>query len=206
MRPTGVAVAVDIGGVIVQHGDGEGAGFLDEDTFLQAREVEGSYAALEQLVRVYGQENVFILSRARENVSRRSVEYFMHTRLVERTGVDPQRILFVRERAEKRDVMARLGIGLLIDDTWTVIRHVLEETKTGRAVWFGCGNSPARRRKDRKVVPKNHRNRIALCVGWPDTLITLFSTYPSSRIPQDAPQNVTTSTIPIPQCSPPLSP
>lgn len=181
MRPSGVAIAIDIGGVLVQHGDADGPGFLDEETFLQAREIEGAYAALELLIRVYGQENVFILSRARENVSRRSLEYFAHTHLLERTGMDPQRILFVRERSDKRAVMAKLGIGILIDDTWTVMRHVLEETKCCRTIWFGCGRTPALRRKERRIVPKEFRNRITLCMGWPDTLVTLFSTCPSSR-------------------------
>lgn len=121
VRPTGKAVAIDIGGVIVQHGNDSGPGFLDEETFLDAQEVAGAYAAIQQLVRFYGVENVFILSRAREHVSRRSVEYFMHTKFIERTGIDPRRILFVRERADKRLVLDRLNIGLLIDDTWTVL-------------------------------------------------------------------------------------
>lgn len=184
MRPTGKAVAIDIGGVIVQHGNDSGPGFLDEETFLDAQEVAGAYAAIQQLVRFYGVENVFILSRAREHVSRRSVEYFMHTKFIERTGIDPRRILFVRERADKRLVLDRLNIGLLIDDTWTVIRHILEETTNGRAIWFGGGSTPAARRKQRKLVPKAFHNRITLCASWETTLLTLFSTYPPSNVPE----------------------
>lgn len=132
-RPTTAAsvrkIGLDFGGVIV---GGEEAGTAEsqrqpgcensDDTtmfgenYLQTPEVPGALHAVRAIVLAYGAPNVYVVSKARREMRRKTSEWLDCTGFCDRSGLWRCNVLFCRERVDKGPIAEKLILGAFVDD------------------------------------------------------------------------------------------
>src|SRR3989338_6047305 len=119
-------LGIDVGGVIISRGHHE-----SRDTtfftgnYLETPPVVGAFDAIRRLIEEkFGQDNVFLVSKAYPKTQRKTLEWFDAQGFYQKTGINPQNVLFVLERAEKEAVCKKLGIDYFIDDRAEVLYHL----------------------------------------------------------------------------------
>lgn len=122
-RPVG-GLGIDIGGVIVVRvNDGSELSFFG-DRFLENPPIEGAFEGIRRLGEERFGEDVYLVSRCRDETRRRTLLWLDHHDFWQATGLTGDRLHFCDERHEKDLVCARLGIDFFIDDHMDVLRQL----------------------------------------------------------------------------------
>jgi len=110
-------IGLDFGGVIV-NGEAtmEKSDTMFGENYLESPEVPGTSSAIRLIVDVYGAPNVYIVSKARQEMRRKTSEWLDHTEFCERIGLWRCNVLFCRERGHKGPIAEKLGISAFVDD------------------------------------------------------------------------------------------
>lgn len=119
-------IGVDIGGVIIKEIKAEGGLAHIDENFLEVPPVEGAFQGVAELVRVFGPENVFLISKARVEVQGNCRQWLAHYQFFDETGVLEENLHFCLERSGKRELCKQLLITHFIDDKLEVLSHVLD--------------------------------------------------------------------------------
>ena len=166
-------VGVDIGGVIIEHVETSDVpmALLSASRYLEAAEVSNAMEGLACLVRRFQPANVWIVSKAGPEIQQRSLHWFEHHDVYDRTGLLRQNVVFVRKKRDKAAVINAKHITLMIDDSISVLRPILCETPA-HVIWFGkrCCD-----RKHRKVLPKEDRQRVTSISRWTDIITFVWN-------------------------------
>lgn len=109
-------IGIDIGNVIIG-GAGADTSFFSDD-FLLTPEVSGAFDAIAALTVHY---DVWLLSKCGQKVQDKTLIWLSKHLFFEQTGVDPQQVLFCRQRSEKAGIAQGLGLSVFIDDRLDII-------------------------------------------------------------------------------------
>jgi hypothetical protein len=112
------ALGIDIGRVIISAGSGRSdTSFLDGDldAALRTPPSEAAFTSVARLVSDFG-GRVWLVSKAGPRVQDRTRRWLDHHQFWRETGVQPSRLRFCRERAEKAVIARSIGLTHFIDD------------------------------------------------------------------------------------------
>jgi hypothetical protein len=114
-------LGIDIGGVIVARGEG-----LEDTNFFGSRPMDtpplpGAIDAISVLAGARFADRVHLVSKAGPRIAGISLQWLHQSGLLTRTGLTEREVHFVRERFEKAEVCARLGITHFVDDRLSVL-------------------------------------------------------------------------------------
>jgi len=173
-------IGIDIGGVLTRDGGDQTrdrSGDWGSDW-----EAPGAFEGVRQLVGVFGPSNVFLVSKASEDMQRQTKHWLDQTKFCEVTGVPPKNIEFVRSRdgpEGKGEVASKLGLSHFVDDNFQCLKSVfcdkdgnsgdVVERFKGVLVHFakgGCGSVPPRIRESR--IPDRMRDYYMPVANWAD--------------------------------------
>lgn len=117
-------LGVDIGNVIMA-GDNDAlfgpVGSYSEERMLAIPEVDDAASTINRLVRLFGSENVWLVSKAHKNTEAKTLRWLEHRAFCGRTAILPRHIWFCRERPEKAIICQILGIAHFVDDRADVL-------------------------------------------------------------------------------------
>ena len=122
-------LSVDFGGVIndgSSHPSGDDTAFLSggPDEAMRTPIMAGAVESLARLNDRFG-GRVWIVSKCGPRIQARSEQWLDHVHFFERTGVDPSHVRFCRQRPEKADHCAELGVTHFVDDRADVLGHLV---------------------------------------------------------------------------------
>lgn len=103
---------------------------VEEDTVISDQDdisVE-CFEAVGKLVKHFGPQHTFIVSKASANMVRRTRLWLKKQLFYEKTGVLPDNVYFCTERPQKAEIVDVLGISHFIDDRWSVLKNMTECT------------------------------------------------------------------------------
>ena len=117
-------LGIDVGRVLISPGDESSPdtsfiGGSPEDA-LRTPAYDGMFEELPGLVAQF-RGQVWIVSKCGARVRQRTLDWFAHHSFFERTGIDPVRVRFCRERPQKAGICAELGITHFVDDRLDVL-------------------------------------------------------------------------------------
>jgi hypothetical protein len=128
-------LGVDVGGVIIDRvAEGSDTSFFGSQPLLTPS-VEGVFEALEVLAGGPFEGRVHVVSKAGPKVAGNTRAWLEHHELFRRTGIPAGNLHFVRKRADKAPVCARLGVTHFVDDRLDVLGHL--ETVAHRYLFLG---------------------------------------------------------------------
>jgi hypothetical protein len=115
-------LGIDIGNVIMA-GDNDalfgsgpmGAGY-SEEAMLAMPEVDGAIEAVGRLVQLFGEQNVWLISKASRNTEAKTHRWLLYNSIYSRTGLLETHAWFCRARPDKAVICEFLGIGWFVDD------------------------------------------------------------------------------------------
>lgn len=110
-------IGLDIMGVIIPKAV-EG-GTLKE--FLSCSALPGAIESIEKLVKLYGNDSIFIISRCPEFAEKAILRWFDEHDFFDKTKFNRENIFFCREQAEKAPIAKRLSLSYFIDDKESVL-------------------------------------------------------------------------------------
>jgi len=143
--PPARKIGLDFGGVIVGGEAGtmenQPGGNSDDTTmfgenYLESPEAPGASRAIRSIVLVYGARNVYVVSKARQEMRRKTSEWLDRTGFYDRTGLWRCNVLFCRERVDKGPIAEKLGLGAFVDDKEPCLT-CMPDTVSLRLL-FGC--------------------------------------------------------------------
>jgi hypothetical protein len=122
-------LGIDIGRVIVGAADENGhadTSFLSgsETAALETPPVEGAFETIASL-HAQLEGRVWLVSKCGPRIQALTRRWLAHHGFHEKTGLSPEHLRFCRERREKRDHAARLGLTHFIDDRVDVLSHLV---------------------------------------------------------------------------------
>ena len=103
---------------------------VEEDTVISDQDdisVE-CFEAVGKLVKHFGPQHTFIVSKASANMVRRTRLWLKEQKFYEKTGLLPDNVYFCTERPQKAEIVDVLGISHFIDDRWSVLEHMTKCT------------------------------------------------------------------------------
>lgn len=107
-------LGLDYGNTIVGPESGE---HLTEDKTGPANFAKpGAIMAISKLIAVFGEENTFIISKARPRTQEKILAWLKDNEFYKKTGFLPANIRFCLERREKAAICKELNIDIMIDD------------------------------------------------------------------------------------------
>jgi hypothetical protein len=109
-------IGIDIGNVIVG-GGGEDTSFFS-DNFLKTPKIDGAFEAIQSLAEEF---DVWLLSKCGQTVQDKSLAWLLHHDFYKTTGVNPEQVIFCRQRNQKAGIAKNLGFRAFIDDRNDII-------------------------------------------------------------------------------------
>lgn len=136
-------IAFDIGDVII-----------DKKT---RQPIDESYMSLRLFIEKFKSDNIFIISKARNEWITKNKELLKDTLFYELTGFDIKNMYFVDDYEDKAILCNKLKIDYLIDDSVKVTRFLIHQTNT-IPIWY----SP----QDTKCITSNELNKTIIAKTW----------------------------------------
>ncbi|WP_299614949.1 hypothetical protein [Pelagibius sp.] len=118
------SLGVDIGGVVIARVDPRSDTSFFGDNYLETPAVPGAIEALRRLAEERFGENLFLVSKCGLKTEQRTREWLSHHLIYARTGLDPERLHFCRQRHEKAPICKALGITHFVDDRLEVLGYL----------------------------------------------------------------------------------
>mmetsp|Transcript_101645 Transcript_101645/g.152322 ORF Transcript_101645/g.152322 Transcript_101645/m.152322 type:complete len:180 (-) Transcript_101645:292-831(-) len=117
----------------------------------------GAVSMIRHLVHKFGPSNVFIVSKAQPSMQMRIQEWLDGQSFYSQTGLLRDNTIFVREYADKAQVVQALGISVFFDDSNKVVRALSPLPGIRRIFWMH-----ARDTRLIRLVAKEDRFKIAM--------------------------------------------
>lgn len=124
-------IGIDIGGVIISKNggdddDGEGEIFFG-DNWMQAPLEYQVVEVISELITsgIFNAEDVFLVSKCGNNFRQKTMQFLEAKNFFDSTGILKANVRFVAERHEKAGVCDELKITFFVDDSLTVLRHLI---------------------------------------------------------------------------------
>lgn len=117
-------LGLDIGGVIVSKATRNSDTSFFGDRPMDTPPVPGAVAAISAMAAGRFAGRIHLVSKAGPKIEAITRAWLAHTGFLELTGIGPDQVHFVRERADKEPVCRRLGVTHFVDDTESVLNHL----------------------------------------------------------------------------------
>jgi hypothetical protein len=158
-------LGVDIGGVLIQRAADD-----DDTSFFGARPMDtppvaGAFEALAELAAGPFAYRVHLVSKAGPSVTERTLAWLAHQEFSSVTGIAPAQVHFVRHRADKAPICAKLGVTHFVDDRLSVL-NLLPDVAHRYLFTGGVGSADAPVHRD---LPEG----IEWATTWPDLVAAL---------------------------------
>ncbi|WP_236715868.1 hypothetical protein [Leptospira interrogans] len=128
--------------------------------YLYTPQVIGAFETIEFLCDEFGSENVYLVSKCSEATAQRSLEWLTYRRFYSETGFARQNVLFCRSREEKARICNQHALSAFIDDRYSVLQHMLEDTRLTKLFLF------APQQEELTLFRAAQPNRIQLIDHW----------------------------------------
>lgn len=117
-------IGLDVGGVLLDSLSNEGTPTdIFGDDYLRATAVAGAFEGTGLLVEYFGHDNVFVLSKARREVTRtRVMEWLQYNGFFRITGLRQENVHFCNDWIDKTPLAAQLGLTAFVDDKCDVLK------------------------------------------------------------------------------------
>ena len=122
---------------------------------------DNAFEIIKMIINKYNSDNVFIVSKARQETSQFILNWLDRHNFYNLTGFSRENIYFVEDYADKRTIVDRLKINIFIDDSIKIVRVLHSSEHIEKIIWFR-GNDP----KLLKEIPKQYRNKIVIFKKW----------------------------------------
>jgi hypothetical protein len=137
-------LGIDIGRVIIGAANPTGSAdtsFLSgsDEAALGTPATDGAFEAIAEFTQAFG-GRVWLVSKCGPRIQQLTRRWLQRCAFYERTGVRQDRVLFCRERAEKRGHCSAIGATHFIDDRLDVLGHLVGLVP--RLYWFGYQAKP----------------------------------------------------------------
>jgi len=121
------ALGVDIGNVITDHRpvkDIKDESFW-RDKYSTIPASKGVFEYLKKLNSGKFRDNIFLVSRAKEEHEKRILTWLVDNDFYNKTGIKPKNVFFCRERHEKERICRENNITYFVDDRLEVLSHMV---------------------------------------------------------------------------------
>ena len=118
-----VRIGIDIGKVIIGGPSELPDTSFFGDNFLDTPPIPDSFESIRLLAEEF---DVWIISKCGQKVQDRSLLWLAEYRFFEKTGVNPEQVLFCRKRTDKAPLAQSLGLRVFIDDRADIIASMEE--------------------------------------------------------------------------------
>ena len=122
---------------------------------------DNAFDVIKMIINKYTSDNVFIVSKARQETSQFILSWLDRHNFYNLTGFSRENIYFVKDYADKRIIVDRLKINIFVDDSIKIVRVLHSSENIEKIIWFE-GNDP----KLLKEIPKQYRNKIVIFKKW----------------------------------------
>lgn len=122
---------------------------------------DNAFDVIKMIINKYTRDNVFIVSKARQETSQFILSWLDRHNFYNLTGFSRENIYFVKDYADKRTIVDRLKINIFVDDSIKIVRVLHSSENIEKIIWFE-GNDP----KLLKEIPKQYRNKIVIFKKW----------------------------------------
>jgi len=127
----------------------------DED-----QEYPNCFTILNHIVNRYSPANVYIISKARQENSKKIMSWLIDHDFFNRTNFLKKNIKFVEDCHEKRAWVDKLKINYFIDDNLKVVRAIYNAPSLDKIIWFQG------KQELLKEIPKPYRKKIQISFNW----------------------------------------
>jgi hypothetical protein len=114
-------IGIDIGNVLTQR-DTDGRPFGED--YLSVGIYEGAFESVTKLVKLFGRENIFLVSKCSARNQESSRDWLIQKGFFKTTDVPHENVFFCETRHQKRGIAKTHQLNYFIDDRWTVLRHL----------------------------------------------------------------------------------
>ncbi|MEN9614401.1 MAG: hypothetical protein RLZZ347_708 [Candidatus Parcubacteria bacterium] len=113
-----VRLGIDFGGVIIQNGPvcGHPDKISEDPRYLDRPAIPGAFESIAKLVRLFGPQDIFIVSRCSEAGEQKIRNWLYYKSFWEQTRMLRENIRFCRHRHEKGPICKELNIDYFVDD------------------------------------------------------------------------------------------
>eukprot|EP01084_Bolivina_argentea_P146697 256793_1 len=158
MSPYPTKIGIDFGGVIMKY---DGSFLTDE--YLTAQAHDNVFETIKFIVDKYGAKNCYIVSKAKQMMQIKIINWLKHHQFFQSTGFSSSNIHFVLEYIEKRDVIDKHAINVFIDDKIQIVTRVIDTKTIQKVIWF---NDDDNAHKSITHIQRKYRNRLVIAKNW----------------------------------------
>lgn len=123
-------------------------------------EIEYSIIAIEKIINRFGKNNIWIVSKAGEEMEKKIKNWLVEHNFYNLTGFLPSQIIFVKTHNQKREIVDKIKINYFIDDSYKNVREIYSSIYLDKFIWFKGNN------RQLKDVPHKYRNKIIIINSW----------------------------------------
>ena len=106
-------IAFDLGGVVIERGA------------IQNFLVDQSIVSVKLAIQKFGQENVFIISKAKDKYKERNIQFLQKNNFFTETGLREDKVHFVNQYEDKGILGKQLKIDYILDDSIKVAKFAI---------------------------------------------------------------------------------
>ncbi|VBB17613.1 hypothetical protein YASMINEVIRUS_76 [Yasminevirus sp. GU-2018] len=117
------------------------------------------FSVIRMFVDKYGSSNMFIVSKAGDEMKNRIEEWLVKNNFFATTNFLKENVIFVKEYFDKRDVVIKNKIDVFIDDHYKVVSSLCDVPTIKHIVWFN-------KKGDIKLIPKEYRSKVVISSLW----------------------------------------
>ena len=122
---------------------------------------DNAFEVIKMIINKYTSDNVFIVSKARQETSQFILSWLDRHNFYNLTGFSRENIYFVKDYADKRTIVDRLKINIFVDDSIKIVRVLHSSENIEKIIWFEGGDP-----KLLKEIPKQYRSKIVIFKKW----------------------------------------
>ncbi len=140
---------------------GKTIGLIEEE-----QAYKDSFSVIRFLKNNYGEENIYIISKAREIMRLKILEWLLKNKFFKKTGLLQKNLFFCNNYEDKSILVKKLKINVFIDDHIKVIQGMIPLDQIIKVIWF---NKDA----NIKLIEKKYRVKINITNKW-NKIIKIF--------------------------------
>ena len=123
------------------------------DLVEEEKPYDNCYSVIRFLINYYGNENIYIVSKAREIMRTKILEWLYKNNFFKETGFLKKNLLFCNNYEDKTEIVKQLKINVFIDDHIKVIQGISKLDQMIKIIWFNDNINL-------KLIEKNNRMKI----------------------------------------------
>lgn len=128
-----------------------------------AEPIPDSFKIIKMIVAKHKKENVFIVSKARLEMQTKIKNWLDLHDFYQLTGFDSSNLIFVENYEDKRTIIIEKKIDVFIDDTFKVIKSIMDLESLKQIIFFHQRPEPDQLNE---MFPIQYRSKIVITTKW----------------------------------------